>query len=85
MDSQNGLPNSLDTELQPHALVQPGVFTVDSQTQQPTSLFSVDEQLIKDSRLFTTWYAKLMLKMPVKQTSISEILKISKSISRTFD
>jgi uncharacterized Tic20 family protein len=35
--------------------------------------------------LFTTWYAKSTFKMPIKQTPISEILKISKSISRTFD
>jgi hypothetical protein len=49
MDSQNGLPNSLATELQPQVLVQTDVFTVDSQKQQQTSLFSVDEQVIKDS------------------------------------
>jgi hypothetical protein len=47
MDSQNGLPNPLFTELQPHPLVQLDIFTVDSQKQQPTSLFSVDEQLIE--------------------------------------
>jgi RHS repeat-associated protein len=49
MDSQNGLPNPLAPELQHQVLVQPDIFTVDSQKQQPTSLFSVDEQLIKET------------------------------------
>ena len=48
MESQNGLNNLLTTELQPHLLVQPDIFTVDSQKPPATSLFSVDERLIKD-------------------------------------
>jgi large repetitive protein len=50
MESQNGLTNPLTPELQQHPLVQPDIFTVDSkQLPIPTSLGSIDEQLIKDS------------------------------------
>ncbi|WP_333150296.1 class I SAM-dependent methyltransferase [Microcoleus sp. B9-D4] len=35
-------------------------------------------------RFFLTWYAKLTIKMPSKQTSIFVIFKISKPIRRTF-
>lgn len=35
-------------------------------------------------RLFLTWYAKLTIKMPSKQTSIFVIFKIPKAIPRTF-
>ena len=37
-----------------------------------------------DFRLFLTWYAKLTIKMPSKQTSIFVIFKISEAIRRTF-
>jgi hypothetical protein len=35
-------------------------------------------------RFFLTWYAKLTVKMPSKQTSIFVIFKIPKAIGRTF-
>jgi hypothetical protein len=38
----------------------------------------------KQLRLFLTWYAKLTIKMPSKQTSIFVIFKISEAIRRTF-
>ncbi|WP_445300887.1 transposase family protein [Microcoleus sp. BR0-C5] len=33
---------------------------------------------------FLTWYAKLTIKMPSKQTSIFVVFKISQAIGRTF-
>ena len=42
------------------------------------------EHLLKDIRLFLTYYAKLTIKMPSKQASIFVIIEISKAIRRTF-
>lgn len=52
--------------------------------EPPYQRRSVWNQEYKDFWLFLTWYAKLTIKMPSKQTSIFVIFKISEAIRRTF-
>jgi hypothetical protein len=39
---------------------------------------------LENDWLFLTWYTKLTIKMPSKQTSIFVVFKIPKAIRRTF-
>ena len=46
--------------------------------------FHKKEEYLKKIGFFLTWYAKLTIKMPSKQTSIFVIFKIPKAICRRF-
>ena len=50
----------------------------------PAEWAQVPDSVLELIWFFLTWYAKLTIKMPSKQTSIFVVFKIPQAICRTF-